>query len=172
MSPWYVMRVRPSLELRAEKEIRSLKIEAMSPYREVWHRIRGGRPRKRRHAIFPGYVFVSLDDVSARWQAIQDSLNRDDCRVALRLLPTSDNPTTLRPEDVEYLASVADGKYQPEQDVKSLRVGDQVLVPTGPLKGFVGTILRIRRGKKATVSINQIKLVSSLEIPIANLEKM
>lgn len=172
MSQWFVLKIRSQFELKAEKDLRAIGIATMAPYRETWHRIRRGRPRKRRYALFPGYAFVCLSDIGAGWQAIQGALNTDENRVALRLLPTSDNPAILTPADVGYLASVADGKYQPGDDVPRLRIGDDVLIPEGPFKGFTGRILKIRRGKTATISIKQIKLASSLEIPLANLDRV
>lgn len=144
----------------------------MAPYREVWHRIRRGRPRKRRHALFPGYAFVCLQDAGAGWQAIQATLNTDENRVALRLLPTSDNPAILAHDDVDYLVSVADGRYQPGEEVPRLKVGDEVLVSDGPFYGFTGRILSVIRGKRATVEVKQVKIARGLEIPLANLEKV
>jgi transcription antitermination factor NusG len=170
--PWFVLRVQSRMELEAEKRIRVLGFSAMSPYREVWHRIRAGRPRKRRYALFPTYTFVCLPDPDAGWQAIQGALNTELTRMAYNLLPSSDAPLPIAPKDVEYLASIADGKYRQDEDVHGFKVGDSVVIPAGPFKDIVGTILRILRGKKATLEIKEAKIASTVEIPLANLEKL
>lgn len=172
MSQWYVLRLLSKQELSAERVIQSLGLGCMVPYREASTRIRAGRYRKRRYALFPGYAFVSLGNVADGWQAIQGALNSEDRRVAFGLLPTSDNPETLSPKDVLYLASIADGKYQDGDDLPRLRVGDEVLVAEGPIKGFTGRILRIIRGKKATVAIKQVKIAREIEIALANLDRV
>src|SRR5262245_53389150 len=162
---WFVLRVASQREMEIEKQIKAMAFEAMAPYRELWHRVRNGRPRKRRYPLFPGYVFVCLPSPSIDLQTIQGTLNKDR-PVTRGLLPSSDCPVVLRPDDVAYLASIADGKYRQPDEVQPLRVGDRVLIPAGPLQGFAGTILKIRRGKSATVSVKRIKSIKSVEISL------
>ena len=83
-----------------------------------------------------------------------------------------DAPAVLRPVDVEYLLSIADGKYKP----RTLVVGDHVLVPDGYLQGRSSTVTSIKRSKKrgniATILVDGEKNDIKLDRPLAILEKV
>jgi transcription antitermination factor NusG len=173
--PWYVLRCKPQSEIEAEKQIRRLGYDTIVPYKMGFRRVRGNnRPWK--WALFPGYLFASWLDWATGWRRIASDDKDNPDRIASIYgflhpiwMPT---PYVLPPADVEYLQSIADGKYKPAEDTSAKwNVGDPVLIPEGPFQGRVGTITKVH-GKKATIAIKGEKNVLSIEIAIANLEKV
>jgi transcription antitermination factor NusG len=172
LTQWLVLRVQSQRELEAEREIRDLGFDAAAPYVENWIRVHG-RPRKRKAALFTGYVFVGLDDIGAGWQEISRVLNKPGHdRIAYGFVGTGGVPAAMRPEDVVYVRTISGGRYQRDQETqRQLSVGDEVLLPKGILEGFSGRILAIKRGKTATIELKRQAITRSVEIDLAKLNK-
>jgi transcription antitermination factor NusG len=170
MGQWFVLPVLSQRELTVEKRIRALGYAAMAPWDEGQRRIRG-LYRPWRFPLYTGYVFVSLSDAAAGWQHLSGTLNSLERRLVFPLLAEGDAPAVLRPSDVQYLQSIADGGY-----VRSLVVGDTVLVPDGYFQGQRSTITKIRnskkRGNRATVKVKGEKNDVLLDFPLAILSKV
>ena len=169
MNPWYVLPCLSQTELSIEKKIRSLGYGALAPWHEGQKYVRGNR-RKWRRPLYVGYCFVSFPDHAAGWQHVSGELNTLERKVVFRLLG-GDMPAVLQPADVEYLQSISDGKYRSEDTAATFVIGDRVLVPDGYFEGRASTIVRINRGKKATLRVNGAKNDIYLERPIAILVK-
>jgi transcription antitermination factor NusG len=172
LSQWLVLRCASQRELEAERRIRDLGIDAAAPYVENWIRVHG-RPRKRKAALFTGYVFVGLDDIGAGWQEISRVLNKPGHdKIAYGFVGTGGVPAAMRPEDVDYVRAISGGQYQRDQETpRQLAVGDEVLLPKGLLEGFSGRILAIRRGKTATIELKRQEFARTVEIDLAKLNK-
>ena len=170
MGEWMVLPCASQHELRLEKRIRSLGYGAMAPWQEGSRRIRGNS-RTWKHPLYVGYVFVSLPDPAGGWQHLCSEFNTLERRVVFRLLG-GDAPAILRPDDVEYLQSIADGRFKPDEDAApTFVVGDRVLVPDGHLQGLPSIIVKIKRGKLATLKVKGDKNDMYLERPIAILSR-
>jgi site-specific DNA-methyltransferase (adenine-specific)/modification methylase len=169
--PWYVLPVLRQNELAIERKVRALGYGAMAPWYDGQRRFRGLN-RRWRFPLYTGYVFVSFSDPAAGWQDINSALNTLDRKIAFRLLG-GDKPAILRPFDAAYLHTIADGRYKPEEmQAHTFMVGDEVLVPDGYLQGKASIIVRIKRGKKATLKVKGEKNDIYLERPLAILEKV
>lgn len=165
-APWYVLPVRSAHELRIERKIRDLGYGAIAPWHEGQKYVRGNR-RKWRRPLYVGYVFVSFLDHATGWQHVNSELNTlDERKVVFKLLGGAE-PALLTPTDVEYLHSIANGKYRPEDAAPTFVVGDRVLVPDGYFQDVTSTIVRIKRGKKATLKVKGEKNDMYLERPLA-----
>jgi transcription antitermination factor NusG len=170
--PWWVIRVLPQRELETEKLVKRFDgYEAIAPYREGWRYIRkNGRPWK--WPLFPGYLFVSWPNWDEGWNRI----THKDTGIAwvydfLKPVWWGHEASTLKPADVEYIKSIADGKYQPGGPEPSINVGDCVLILDGSFQGCVGTAKEIS-GKNATVDVPGMKMTSNVKIKLAKLEKV
>lgn len=169
--PWFVMPVAPRQELHLEKEIRRLGYEAMAPWMEGQKRMRrGGNPRPWKYPLYVGYVFVSLPDHAAGWQHLQGTFNTLERRLVFRLLG-GDDPAAIRSADVEYLQSIADGRFRPNDAAPTVVIGDTVIVPEGHLKGQTSIVVKIKRGKTATVKVIGEKNDMTQDFPLAELVK-
>jgi transcription antitermination factor NusG len=173
MRHWYVLPVLGQHELRIETKIRDLKYDALAPWHEGQKHVRGNR-RKWRRPLYVGYVFVSFPDHAAGWQHLNRELNTVERKVVFRLLG-GDAPAILRPEDVGYLQSIADGRFKPEDAAPTVVIGDRVLVPDGLLKGQPSIVTEIisskKRGKIATLTVIEGNYDMTQEFPLEMLVK-
>ena len=167
MSHWYVLRAQPQTELRTEKQIKDIGYQAMCPYAEGRRRVHR-LVRKWRFPLFSGYLFASWEPYGAGWEAIKAI---DTVRGILKKDELTATPATLSLADIEYLQSIADGKYISPDDIRSLCVGDQVLIPEGPLEGCLAILKKIR-GKEATIEPRLAKNKIKVRIPIAKLRRI
>jgi len=170
IQPWWVLRVLPQKEIETEKLIRRLGYEAMSPYVEGRRRVHK-TPRPWKYPLFSGYVFANWPNWREGWNKITDK-DRGIAWVYDFLRPSwqSAEPSVLKPADVAYLKSIADGRYQPGEPAPRLRIGDYVLIPDGSFQGCIGTVKEIS-GKTATVEVPEVKMTSNIKIRLAKLEK-
>lgn len=171
---WYVLRVFTNSELTAEKQVKRLGYDAMVPYLQGLRRVRkNNRPWK--WPLFPGYLFASWADWHAGWNHITGKVNPLDQITAIYnfLGPVwAPMPYILNAADVEYLQSIADGKYDPADDERRpLKVGDHVLIPEGPFEGKSGRLADIS-GKNATIEVKAEKIVMPVKIEVAKLRRM
>lgn len=181
--PWWVLRVQVSQELTAEKQVRELGYDAMAPYEEGLRRVRGNN-RKWKWPLYPGYLFASWPNWREGWHRIRGvdpATGEIDPAKAIGAIYSYLHPMwvpmpyLLPPSDVEHLQSIADGKYKPEEhDAPRLKVGDQVLVSSGPFEGRTGTLTKARgkSGKRATVTFKDEKNLVDVEFEVVKLEKV
>jgi transcription antitermination factor NusG len=169
MINWFVLKVRPTREIEIEKQVRALGYEAMAPYVEGRRRIHK-TPRPWKFPLYTGYVFVGFADHGTAWQHVRDACNSDERKVVGRLIG-GERPEVLRPADVEYLRSIADGRYRPAM-LQQLMVGDRVLVPDGLLQGYPSTIVKIKRDKTAKLKVSEEKNPIFLDWPLDDLVKV
>jgi transcription antitermination factor NusG len=164
---WWVLRVTPNEEIRAEKQVKQLGYEAICPY-QLGYRRRRGNPRPWKHPLFRGYLFATWPDWNAGWNHVTSKIEAIYDFLGPAMSPM---PSILKPADVEYLMSIADGKYDPDAEKEpALCVGETVLIAEGIGQGYGGEVEEIR-GKKAAVSVKEVKMTSKLWVPIANLQK-
>ena len=167
--PWYILRIIPRREIETERQMRKLGYPTICPYVEGRCRIHK-TPRKWKFPLFPGYLFASWPDWNAGWNHVTDKIKT----VYDYLGPQeSTNPSILRLADVEYLQSIADGRYKAGEDPLRLRVGDNVLVAdeTSWFHEAAATIREIR-GRNAIVEMHNMKMTDNVKISLAKLEKV
>lgn len=168
---WWVLRVLPQKEMQSEKLVRRMGFQAMAPYHEGRRRV-NRTPRPWKYPLFPGYLFASWSDWNEGWQRITDQVSGIPWVYDfLKPFWLSPKPAVLKAADVEYLKSIADGKYHPGEPAPRLRVGDYVLIPDGSFQGCIGTVKEIV-GKNATVEVPEVKMTSNIKIKLAKLEKV
>lgn len=167
--PWWVMRVATNSEFLLQHRVRSLGYGAIAPWHEGQRRIRGSS-RRWRFPLFRGYLFVAMPNPSVGWQHIAGSVNTPERRLAYRLLGV-DAPDQLKPEDVVYLQSIADGRYRSDDNPRAVVVGDTIIVPDGHLEGKEGVVVRVKCGKSVTILVSGEKNDVVVEIPLARLDK-
>jgi transcription antitermination factor NusG len=178
---WFVLRCKPSLEITAEKQIKHLGMDAMVPYVEGGRRPnkRTQRYRKYKFPLFPGYLFASWVDWAAGWRRIGPSPDekhnpdRIDAIYGFLHPVWTTMPYILPPADVEYLESIADGKYKPEvHNTPCLKVGDEVLISEGPFQGHRGKTTEIR-GENVTLDVPIFGKFSKIKVEgLAKLKKV
>lgn len=167
---WYVLKTLPQREIETEKRIKSLDgFDAMAPYVEGQRQVRKNVRRMWKFPLFPSYVFACWENWSEGWNRVSDAVPW--VYDFLKPVWWGSDPAILKPADVEYLRSIADGKFKSGDPRKQVQVGDYVLIPDGSFQGCIGTVKEIT-GKNATVEVPEVKMTSNIKIRLAKLEKV
>lgn len=144
---WYVMQIRTGTETEAcmqcrqrvmeeGEEVFVMLAERMTKIRGEWFLTMG--------RLFPGYVFVETGDI----RGFHERLGR--AGQAARILRTGDEMTPLHPEEEGYLRA-AGGEEHVVRYSQGYVKGDELVVTSGPLKDFRGTLKKILRHKRLAV---------------------
>lgn len=133
VGPWFIAQLKPNGINNALRNLQRQGFATFHPRQPVTRRLRN-KLVTREEAVFPGYVFVGFDPVTAPWRRINATLG------IARLLTTPSLQPAVVPSD--FMAALwdrcgEDGLVKPP-DV--LAPGDKVRVRTGPFSDVVSRI--------------------------------
>jgi len=141
---WYAIQSFAGSELAVKRAIENMLIElgwkeklgeVIVPTEEVID-IKNGNKKITERCIYPGYVFVELEDLSKNtqlWQKIQ-SLPK-----VGGFIGESNKPTPLSKSDIDLIIEKAQQKSAPKPKI-SFTHGETVRIVEGPFANFTGTV--------------------------------
>lgn len=131
---WYVVRARPSLELKAAEEIAGLgQVAYVSRYRKEYKHARHKGWSVKYYSLMPGYLFVLATD---HWPRV---LNCESVDCILR--SNNGEPVPIPDTTVQAIRQAQDaGDYDEMRVHGRLEAGTSVKVLTGALAGLHGPV--------------------------------
>jgi transcriptional antiterminator NusG len=125
---WHVLHAAPNCEPQVCKYLGLHGIEGHAPQFPPAPRTKPGSARDRKHRwVFPGYVFLKLEDDFTRWDLIRWAPG------VRRMLQEDAAPATLNDEVIDRLRfRLAERQLIPSR--ASLYRGQRVLIESGPLR--------------------------------------
>jgi transcriptional antiterminator NusG len=174
---WYAIQTFAGSELAVKRAIENIMNELgwkdklgeiIVPTEEVID-IKNGKKKITERCIYPGYVFVELEDLdknTALWQKIQ-SLPK-----VGGFIGESNKPTPLSKSDIDLIIEKARQKSAPKPKI-SFTHGETVRIVEGPFANFTGTVEEydLLQGKlKLNVTI--FGRSTPVEIPHTQVEKI
>jgi transcription termination/antitermination protein NusG len=154
---WYALRiysgherkVKEGIEMEAERHGLTEKIKQVYIPYERFVEVKNGKKRSLTKNAFPGYVLL---------EAVLDKQTRNlimDIPSVMGFLGVDDNPTPLRPDEVEKIL-VPEGTVEHRSVVEApFRVGDSVKVIDGPFSSLTGIVHEVCTERmKVKVMIN------------------
>jgi transcriptional antiterminator RfaH len=118
---WYVIQCKRREEFRAREHLERQKFLCYLPTLAVEKR-RNGRKLEAREPLFPGYVFIQLDDVGDNWHPIRST------RGVIRIVRFGEHPLPLQEEIVEMMRQRLAGN---PPRLPYLRPGERVVITEG-----------------------------------------
>jgi transcriptional antiterminator NusG len=143
---FYAVKVRVCGELSVAENLRRKGYSVLSPS-YVEQRQYSDRIRKADRALFPGYVFVSLDA-----RQLLPLLSTDGVSYVVK------SGNTLRPlpdDEVNLLTTLCHLSQQCEP-CQPLKVGQRILIEAGPLAGIRGVLSRVGENDRIILSVASI----------------
>lgn len=160
---WYVAVVPAQKEFAARDRLKDLGYQVMVPVEYKWRR-RSRHTRTRIEVpvpLMPRYVFLGTDRPLYLWH-----LRR--CPLIQAVLGSDGVPRPLPPEAVKALQGL-DRVATTINPHRSFRVGDDVQIVSGPLRGRIARLRRIM-AKRARVMIEVFASMREIEVPVEILE--
>jgi len=161
MSHWYVVATHSRKESLAERHLRNQDFEIFLPTR--LKTVRHARKVSTGPApLFPGYLFVNLDESSVRWRAINGTIG------VRYLLAAGDRPLALPSGFVSALkALTVEGgtlSFAPH-----LKIGEEVKVLSGPFAEKIGVLQRLDDRGRVRVLLELLSTSIPVEMRAENL---
>lgn len=133
--PWYVIYTKPRNEKKVAERLQQIGITVYCPMITMvkqW----SDRKKKVQVPLLNSYVFVSLED-KEREQVFQVS-------GVVRYLFWLGKPAVVRNEEIEALKEGLN-ETMASFEVKGIKIGDQMPIPSGPFQGKEGIIRQISK---------------------------
>jgi transcription antitermination factor NusG len=146
---WYAVQTLAKREMFAASQLAAQDFHTFLPYlmKTVRH---ARRVRQIKAAVFPGYLFVSLNVRRDRWRSINGT------RGVVRVISApNDGPQPLPVGVIETLADYVDENGVCRLD-RDLTVGQAVRVIAGPLAEAIGTLARRDDKGRVKVLLNML----------------
>lgn len=152
--PWFAIRVKANRELVTAVALRSRGYEEFVPMyrcRRRW----SDRVKDVHLPLFPGYVFGRFDS--------SDRLPVLTIPGVVHLVGIGRTPVPVENAEIEALQAVARSGI-PTKPWPFLRVGDRIVLGTGPLRGTAGILLSEKDDDRLIISVTLLQRSVSVEI--------
>jgi transcription termination/antitermination protein NusG len=173
---WYVLRAISGKENKVKEYIESeLKNSNLGQYvsqvlipTEKIVQVRNGKRITKERSYLPGYVLVEANivgDVAHRLRQMPNVLGF--------LGGTNDQPTAIRPSEVNRILGTMDEMQEAGEDIAlQYSVGESVKVTFGPFSGFSGIIEEVNNEKKKLkIMVKIFERKTPLELGFMQVEK-
>jgi len=157
---WYLLQIKTQQHDRAQENLDNQGFEFYSPSHRV-KKIQRGKLQVRVEPLFPGYVFIQLDEQS-NWRALQAT------RGVTRVVSFNGRPQPVDPELILALRQRFTGEQEPEALYKP---GDRVVVVDGAFKYLEAIVKAVTPDERIIVLLNILNAQQALAMPAAQLAK-
>lgn len=159
---WYLLQCKPRQDARAEENLLRQGYPCFRP-RLQREKISAGRMRKVEESLFPGYLFIQLDQQS-NWAPLRST------RGVNRLVAFNGYPLPVADRLIEQLRERSRelGK-QPE--VPLLQLGEKVRITAGPFAELEAIFHGMDGRERAMLLLNLLNRQQLVQIPLTSIAK-
>lgn len=160
---WYALKTKSRAEKKVHEEIQELGVESYMP---ISRELRQWSDRRKwvEVPMFRSYVFVRTTN-----QHFQKVLEIDG---AVHFVKFNNEYAVIQDEQIDLIKKIVDNKIRFEVTADSFEPGDKVIVTDGPFKGQKGEWIQKKSKYNICITIHQLNMSISLEIPAAYVEKI
>lgn len=161
--PWYLAQTKPNAHAVAERNLQRQGFVTFLPLQDVTER-KTSRFVSQLRPLFPGYLFVEVDESKAPWRAINGTLG------VARLVSFGARPQPVPDDLVASLQARCDaaGHLRPVAD---LAAGDNVAILRGPFAKFAATIEEISADQRVWVLLDLMGQKTRVQLDSDQVEK-
>ncbi|MEE9604209.1 MAG: UpxY family transcription antiterminator [Candidatus Scalindua sp.] len=162
---WYVVHTRSRHEKQVDLLLSDKGIETFLPLVNTLSR-RRDRKKYVDIPLFPGYIFVHVDDDEERISSVKYT------RGVARILGTDiGKPTPIPDKQVLNIKTIVENKVELDP-FPYLKKGTQVRVKSGPLKGVEGILVERKGSYKIVIHVDLLQKGAAAEVYIADVESI
>lgn len=152
---WYAIQHKPAQGDRAAEHLQNQEIRIFYPKITV-HSIKAGKRVKRLEPLFPGYLFVNLNQQDPRWSKLRST------RGVLRVVSFANKPAAIDASVIDHIR----GSLDQVASAGGIRPGQPVHVDEGPFKGLQAIFEAYDGDARAIVLINFMQKQQSVKVPL------
>ena len=158
---WYLIQCKPRQDSRAEENLIRQAFTCYRPTRHV-ERIQRGRRTTQVESLFPGYLFIQLDQLNDNWHPIRST------RGVSQLVTFGKQPIAVADELIEQLCQQL-SETPPEP--LALEPGDSVRINSGSFKELEAIFLARDGAERIVILLQLLHCEHTLSVPISAVEK-
>lgn len=156
--PWYAIQHKPAQGERALENLQNQNARCFYPKVSV-ERIRGGKRTTRLEPLFPGYLFINIDEMDPLWSKLRST------RGVLRVVGFGGKPAPIPDSVIDF---ISDGLVAVEKQ-GGLRKGEKVQIQEGPLRGIEGIFQTYDGEERAIVLISFMQKQQTVRVRLEDL---
>lgn len=159
---WYLVHCKPREDARAHENLIRQNLECYWPTRQV-ERLREGRKRTVREALFPRYLFVRLDCLHDNWSSIRST------RGVQQVVRFNAYPVPVRDEIIEGIRErLADGaSLEPY-----LKPGERVQITVGAFSQIEAIFVANDGNERVVLLLNILQKDQELNFPLHGVKRL
>jgi transcriptional antiterminator RfaH len=162
MSRWYVIQCKPREERRALANLERQRFSCYLPMITV-EKLKNGRIRGVAEPLFPGYLFINLNELSDDWHPIRST------RGVIRLVRFREYPNPVREEIIQRIRQrLSIGKPR----IPYLEPGESVRITGGPFADVEAIFVANDGHERAVLLLNVLQREHHLSFPMTNVRKV
>ncbi|ERS11279.1 transcriptional regulator [Marinobacter sp. EN3] len=153
---WYALQHKPAQGDRAVQHLQNQDIACFYPKIEV-EKIKAGKRTKKLEPLFPGYVFVNLEQTDPMWAKLRST------RGVLRIVSFANRPA---PIDDEVIAHIKNSMEKVAEQ-GGIKPGQPIELDDGPFKGINAIFQAYDGEERAIVLITFMQKQQQVKVPVS-----
>jgi len=156
---WYALQYKPAQGDRALKNLQNQEIDCFYPKITV-EKIKAGKRTKKLEPLFPGYLFVNLEQTDPTWAKLRST------RGVLRIVGFANKPAPIGDDVIQHIKDSLDSVAQQG----GIKPGQAVQLNEGPFEG-INAIFQAYDGEaRAIVMINFMQKQQEVRVPVSSIK--
>ncbi|MCA0912746.1 transcription/translation regulatory transformer protein RfaH [Marinobacter nauticus] len=153
---WYAIQHKPAQGDRAVQHLQNQDIACFYPKIEV-EKIKAGKRTKKLEPLFPGYVFVNLEQTDPMWAKLRST------RGVLRIVSFANRPAPIDDEVIAHIKNSMD-KVAEQGGIKP---GQPIELDDGPFKGINAIFQSYDGEERAIVLVTFMQKQQQVRVPVS-----
>jgi transcriptional antiterminator RfaH len=158
---WYVVHCKPRQDGRALENLVRQGFSCFLPTVSV-EKVRGGCKLEVQESLFPGYLFIQLDEVNDNWQPIRST------RGVSEIVHVNEYPV---PVHEEVIGRIRDRLASNPPRVPNLLPGERVVITEGCFSELEAIFVANDGEKRIVLLMNILQREQTLSFPVASVRK-
>lgn len=156
---WYALQHKPSQGDRALSHLQNQDIACFYPKISV-EKIKAGKRTKKLEPLFPGYLFVNLEQTDPMWAKLRST------RGVLRIVGFANKPAAISDEVIQHIKESLDSVAE----LGGIKPGQEVQLNDGPFEGINAVFQAYDGEERAIVMINFMQKQQEVRVPVSALK--
>ncbi|PPI86001.1 transcription/translation regulatory transformer protein RfaH [Marinobacter maroccanus] len=157
---WYALQHKPAQGDRALQHLQNQDIACFYPKISV-EEIKGGKRSKKLEPLFPGYLFVNLEQSDPMWSKLRST------RGVLRVVGFANKPAPIRDAVIQHIKESLDSVAE----LGGIKPGQAVQLNEGPFEGINAIFQSYDGEARAIVLINFMQKQQMVRVPVSALKR-
>ena len=157
---WYALQHKPAQGDRALQHLQNQDISCFYPKISV-EKIKAGKRFKKLEPLFPGYLFVNLEQTDPMWSKLRST------RGVLRIVGFANKPAPISDSVIRHIKESLDSVA----GQGGIKAGQAVQLNEGPFEGINAIFQSYDGEARAIVLINFMQKQQTVRVPVSALKR-